>query len=70
MLCIPISNAEVERTFSAASYFMSWIRSGIKIDLLEAMLYCKFGLSWMGKSLSNFIPPINILSYDASQLYD
>ena len=70
MLCIPISNAEVERTFSAASYFKSWRRSGIKIDLLEAMLYCKFGLIWMGKSLSNFIPPINILSYDASQLYD
>ena len=43
MLCIPISNAEVERTFSAASYFKSWRCSGIIIDLLEAMLYCKFG---------------------------
>ena len=70
MLTIPVSNAEVERTFSASSYFKNGRRNQMKTDLLESILYCKFGLQWMSKTISSFIPPPEILEFDSKMLYE
>jgi hypothetical protein len=61
MLALAISNAEVERTFSASSFFKSSRRSLMKLDLLENILYCKFGLKWLESDLTKFIPPKELL---------
>lgn len=45
ILCLPISNAEVERVFSQITLLKNSLRSQMKLDLLEAILNCKFGLS-------------------------
>ena len=69
MLCLPFSNAEIERVFSCTTYYKSGRRSGISTELLEAMLYCKFGLEWLGVSLSGFVPPMDMINYSPSILY-
>jgi len=61
MLTLPISNAEVERTFSASPYFKSARRSTMKNELLENILYCKFGSEWLNTSLSSFEAPEELL---------
>ena len=69
-LVLPFSNGEAERVFSATTLYKSGRRSGISTDLLEAMLYCKFGIIWLGlQKLSDFIPPLEILNYNSSLLY-
>ena len=66
MLCLPISNAEVERVFSQVSLIRNSRRSRLKTDLLQAILFCKFGLSKFGKTVSDFKPPVSLLNYDSS----
>ena len=66
MLCLPISNAEVERVFSQVNLVKNCRRSGLKLDLLEAILHCKFGLSKFGKTVEDFKPPVSMLKYDSS----
>ena len=61
MFSLPISNAEVERTFSVSNFIKSPRRSLIKKDLLESILYCKFGLLWLDSNLSDFVPPKNLV---------
>ena len=61
MLALPISNAEVERTFSASNYIKSSRRHWMKKELLENVLYCKFGIQWLNSDLSKFIPPKELL---------
>ena len=70
MLCLPFSNAEVERIFSGVNYYKSKLRSLMSTDLLEAILYCKFGLKWMGIKLENFEPPLELLNYYPAMLYE
>ena len=70
ILCLPFANAEVERVFSATSYYRSWRRSQISLDLLENMLYCKFGILWLGVKLCDFIPPPEMLNFSSSLVYD
>jgi hypothetical protein len=66
MLCLPISNAEVERVFSQVNLVKNCQRSLMKGDLLEAVLYCKFGLSKLGKSAAEFQPTAKMLMFDSS----
>ena len=40
MMCLPLSNAEVERTFSATSHIKWWRRAKMETDLLENCMYC------------------------------
>ena len=70
MMCLPLSNAEVERTFSATSHIKWWRRAKMETDLLENCMYCMFGLKWMDKSLKDWIPPVELLRYDKKVLYD
>ena len=70
MMCLPLSNAEVERTFSATSHVKWWRRAQMKKDLLESSMHCIFGLKWMDKSLKDWIPPRELLHYDKKHLYD
>ncbi len=69
MLCLPISNAEVERVFSQVNLVKNCRRSKLKSELLEAILYCKFGLSKFGQSVADFKPPVALLKFDSS-IYD
>jgi len=41
----------------------------MKGDLLEAILFCKFGLQKFGRSVADFKPTISMLKYDSS-IYD
>ena len=66
MLCLPIANGEVERSFSGVNNTKTDERSQMKNDLLEAILHCKFGLTLMKQDLENFVPPVSMLKYDSS----
>ena len=70
MLCLPFSNAEVERVFSATTYYKSGRRCGLSTEMLEAILYCKFGINWLGIKISEFVPPLEMLNYNSSLLYE
>ena len=65
MLVLPLSNAEVERTFSATKYFKYWKRSRINFDLLRAMCHCKFGLIWLGKRPHEYEIPQELLNFNS-----
>ena len=69
MMCLPISNAEVERVFSQVSLVKNCRRSKLKLELLESILYCKFGLSKYNSSVADFKPPVEMLKFD-STIYD
>jgi len=69
MLCLPISNAEVERVLSQVTLVKSSRRSALKLDLPESILFCKFGLSKFGKSSKDFKPTTKMLQFDSS-IYD
>ena len=69
MFCLPHSNAEAERDFSAVTYYKSKRRNRMSTKLLEAILHCKFGLKWLGLQVDQFIPPLDMLNYNASMLY-
>ena len=64
--CLLIVHAEVERVFSQVNLIKTSRRAMLKTDLLEAILYCKFGLSKFGSTPENFIPPVHVLRFDAS----
>ena len=66
MLCLPISNAEVERTFSTTKFFKNWHRSRLSNSLMKEMLHVKFGLKLTGKKASAFEIPREILKIDQS----
>jgi hypothetical protein len=69
MMCLPISNAEVERVFSQVNLVKNCRRSKLKLELLESILYCKFGLSKFDRSVADFKPPVEMLKFD-STIYD
>ena len=69
MLCLPHSNAEAERNFSAVTYYKSNRRSLMSTKLLESIMYCKFGLKWLGLEVDQFKPPLEMLNYNSSLLY-
>jgi len=66
ILCLPISNAEIERVFSQVNLVRNSRRSGIKADLLEAILFCKFGIRKFGKTVAEFKPTLSMLKFDSS----
>ena len=37
--------------------------------LLESIMYCKFGLKWLGLEVDQFKPPLEMLNYNSSLLY-
>lgn len=44
-------------------------RSRMNTDLLDAILYCRFGLSKFNKKVDEFDPPRNVLTYKA-EIYE
>ncbi len=66
ILCLPISNAEVERVFSQVSLVKDRRRNRMDTDTLEAILYCRFGLTRLRESADTYMPPAGILHYDSS----
>ena len=68
MLVLPISNAEVERTFSVTKYYKNWHRSRLSTDLLKPMLHIKFGLKVLGKKPSEFEIPRKLMNF-TSDIY-
>ena len=69
MLCLPISNAEVERSFSAVTHSKSWRRNKLDTDTLCALLRIRFGLLWLNQSAGKFMPPKEMLNFNSS-IYD
>ena len=69
MLCLPISNAEVERSFSAVTDSKNWRRNKLDTGTLAAILRIKFGLLWLNKSAGQFMPPKEMLNFNSS-IYD
>ncbi len=66
MLCLPTSNAEIERVFSQVNIIKNKKRSNMQTELLDAVLHCKFGLSKFGLSSHQFDPPREILSFNSN----
>ena len=66
MLCLPTSNAEIERVFSQVNVIKTQKRANMQTDVLNAILYCKFGLSKYGITTDKFIPSNKLLNYDSS----
>ena len=69
MLCLPASNAEIERVYSQVTEVKSKKRASLHTELLEAILYCKFGLTKFGVAVDEFDPPRQILNYN-SDIYN
>ena len=69
MLCLPISNAEVERSFSAVSNVKCWRRNRMDTVTLRSILRCRFGLIWLKTTAGKFKPPKELLNFD-SAIYD
>ena len=68
ILCLPVSNAEVERVFSQVNVVKDRKRSRMALELLESVLYIKFGLSRLGEKSKTFIPPRSLCKFD-SKIY-
>ena len=62
-------NAEIERVFSQVTLLKNSKRSTMKSELLEAILYIKFGLSKFDKKVPDFKPTVEMLKFDSS-IYD
>ena len=69
ILCLPTSNGEIERVFSQVNVVKSKKRNRMKMELLDATLHCKFGLTKYDKKVEDFEPPRDILNYTAAQIY-
>ena len=69
MLVLPASNAEIERVYSQVTEVKTKKRANLQTELLEAVIYCKFGLSRLGLSVDQFDPPNEILLYN-SEIYN
>ena len=69
ILCLPTSNGEIERVFSQVSVVKSKKKNRMKMELLDATLHCKFGLSKYDKKIEDFEPPREILNYTAKEIY-
>ena len=63
MLTVPISNAEVERTFSQTNIVKTKLRSLIKTELLQNVMYIKFGLKLSNTKISDFKPPPHLIRW-------
>ena len=70
MLCLPLSNAEVERLFSVTSYLKNWRRSKLSTKVLKPMLYCRFGLQLLDVKISEWVVPKELSSYSPKILYE
>ncbi len=66
MICLPVSNGEVERVFSQVNLVKDKRRNRMSTETLVAILYCRFGLSRIGESPGSFMPPYRILHYDSN----
>ena len=62
-------NAEIERVFSQVTLLKNSKQSTMKSELLEAILYIKFGLSKFDKKVPDFKPTVEMLKFDSS-IYD
>ncbi len=68
MLVLPISNAEVERSFSQVSIIKDKRRNRMETELLLSVMYCRFGLRRVESKLSSWMPPASICKY-TSEIY-
>ncbi len=66
MLVLPISNSEVERVFSQVTLIKDKKRAGMKTDLLDAILFCRFGLRRLQIRIQDFMPPLSICNYNST----
>ncbi len=66
ILCLPVSNAEVERVFSQVNVIKDRKRSQMALELLESVLYIKFGLSRLNEKSQTFIPPKSLCKFNSS----
>ncbi|CAH1106772.1 unnamed protein product [Psylliodes chrysocephalus] len=71
ILCLPHSNADVERVFSSVSIVKNKIRNRMKLNLLNNILSIKFGMKRMGKCCNTYKLPdeILIMSFDSNAAY-
>lgn len=61
MLCLPWSNAEVERIFSQLNVLKTKIRNRLNSETINKILTSKYGLKRMSKCCSSFDFPVEVL---------
>ncbi|XP_031328721.1 uncharacterized protein LOC116159845 [Photinus pyralis] len=57
VLCLPHSNADVERLFSQMNVIKSKLRNRMLLDLLDSILHIRFGLKRIGKCCQSYTLP-------------
>lgn len=61
ILCLPFSNADVERLFSTMNIIKNKLRNKMKLPLLTNILSIKYGLKRMNKCCNSYICPDSVL---------
>jgi hypothetical protein len=61
ILCLPHSNADIERMFSVMDIVKNKLRNKMKLPLLNNILNIKFGLKRVGKCCNNYLLPDHII---------
>lgn len=61
ILCLPHSNADIERIFSQMNLIKSKLRNRMKLPVLSNILHIRFGLKRVGKCCKNYVLPDEIL---------
>ncbi len=60
MLCVPIFNEEISKTFKLVKHMRKSLRF-LNSELSESVLICKIGLKRLGRSTAHFQPPPELL---------
>ncbi|CAH1109742.1 unnamed protein product [Psylliodes chrysocephalus] len=63
ILCLPHSNADVERVFSQMNIVKDKLRNRMKLDLLNNILHIRFGLRRIGKCCKDYNLPDVVLRH-------
>ena len=61
VLCLPHSNADIERVFSQMNLIKTKLRNRMKLKLLNNILHIRFGLKRLGLCCNNYTLPDHIL---------
>ena len=70
LLCLPVSNATVERVFSIMTAVKTKLRNKLAVPMVEAIITIRSGLKRRGETCSNFKILPGMMERFNSQMYD
>jgi len=70
ILCLPFSNASVERVFSIMNIVKNKLRNRMNVESLDAILNVKFSLQRLSMACHNFVITDKMLSLFNHSIYE